>query len=331
MRGPLLLLDAASLYFRAFYGVPASVTAPDGTPVNAVRGFTDMVSRLVNERRPSRLVACLDLDWRPAFRVRAIPSYKTHRVAPGQLTSSPDHEPAGEPVGSAGPAESVPDGLAHQVPLILEVLAAAGIATGGAAGFEADDVIGTLCARERDMPVEVVSGDRDLLQLVRDEPNPVRVVYVGRGLAKAEVFGPAELAAKYRVPVERAGDAYAEMAMLRGDPSDGLPGVAGIGEKTAAALVSKFGSWQELRDALADRTDTRLAANVRAKLAGALDYLAVVEPVVRVAADASVHLDRDDTLPAAPVDPDALAELARRWGLGSSADRLTAAFAAVRV
>lgn len=312
------------MYFRAFYGVPDTVTAPDGTPVNAVRGFTDMISRLVLERRPSRLVACMDLDWRPAFRVKAIPTYKTHRVAPGELVSAD-----GEPVGGAGPAEAVPDGLGHQVPLILQVLAAAGIATGGAEGYEADDVIGTLCTRERRIPVEVVSGDRDLLQLVRDEPNPVRVIYIGRGLAKAEVFGPVELAAKYQVPPGRAGDAYAEMAMLRGDPSDGLPGVKGIGEKGAAVLVSKFGSWQELLDAMDDRSDARLPATTRTKLAAAGDYLAVVEPVVRVAPDAPVDLDRDDALPAVPVDPGALDELSQRWGLASSNGRLIEALAEV--
>ncbi|HEY2205034.1 MAG TPA: 5'-3' exonuclease H3TH domain-containing protein [Pseudonocardia sp.] len=321
MTGPLLLLDAASLYFRAFYGVPESITAPDGTPVNAVRGFTDMVTRLVTERRPARLVACLDLDWRPAFRVRAIPSYKAHRVAEGyELTDA-----SGRPVGGAGPAEAVPDALSPQVPIILEVLAAAGLATGGAEGYEADDVIGTLCATERSCPVEVVSGDRDLLQVVRERPNPVRVVYAGRGLAKAEVFGPAELAAKYRVPEGRAGDAYAEMAMLRGDPSDGLPGVPGVGEKTAATLVSKFDSWAELLAALADTGDTRIAAGARVKLAAAGDYLAVVEPVVRVAADAPVHVDRDDTLRAEPADPEALDALAERWGLAGSVDRLRTA------
>jgi 5'-3' exonuclease len=320
--GPLLLLDAASLYFRAFYGVPDSITAPDGTPVNAVRGFTDMVARLVTERRPARLVACLDLDWRPVFRVAAIPSYKTHRLAEDSTATGG----AGtELIGGAGPAEAVPDGLSPQVPIILDVLAAAGLATGGAEGYEADDVIGTLCARERTALVEVVSGDRDLLQLVRDEPNPVRVVYAGRGLAKAEVFGPAELAARYRLPVERAGDAYAEMAMLRGDPSDGLPGVPGIGEKTAAALVSRFGTWDELRAAVVDRADTRLTAGVRTKLSAAADYLSVVEPVVRVARDAPVRLDRPDVVPSAPADPDRLAELGKRWGLGGSIDRLTAA------
>ncbi len=310
-----MLLDAASLYFRAYYGVPESMTAPDGTPVNAVRGFTDMVSRLVSEHRPSRLVACLDLDWRPAFRVNALPTYKAHRV-PGE----PDTAPAGVP-------EEIPDTLSPQVPIILEVLAAAGIATGGAEGFEADDVIGTLAATEGKDPVLAVSGDRDLMQIVRDEPVPVRLLYVGRGLAKAEHLGPLEVAAKYGVPAGRAGEAYAEMAMLRGDPSDGLPGVPGVGAKTAATLVGRFDSWTELCEAVLDRTDGRLAPPVRAKLAAAAGYLAVVEPVVRVAVDADVHLDRDDVLPAVPADPERLAELAERWGLGSSVERLHTALA----
>jgi 5'-3' exonuclease len=313
----LLLLDSASLYFRAYYGVPESITAPDGSPVNAVRGFTDMVSRLITERRPDRLVACLDLDWRPAFRVKAIPSYKAHRVAAGT-------EPA------EGSAEAVPDTLSPQVPIILEVLAAAGLATGGAVGYEADDVIGTLCASEATDPVEVVSGDRDLLQVVREQPTPIRVVYAGRGLAKAEVFGPVELAAKYRVPAGRAGAAYAEMAMLRVDPSDGLPGVAGVGEKTAASVISKFDSWSELLGAVLDRSDTRLTAAVRSKLAASGDYLGVVEHVVRVAVDAPVKLDRSDLLPTEPADPGKLAELGERWGLGGAIDRLTTALALPR-
>jgi 5'-3' exonuclease len=312
-----MLLDAASLYFRAFYGVPESITADDGTPVNAIRGFCDMVSRLLTERRPARLVACLDLEWRPEFRVAALPSYKAHRVAGGTLETAP-----------AGVPEEVPDGLAPQVPVILEVLAAAGLATAGAEGHEADDVIGTLCATEKDDPVEVVSGDRDLMQVVRDTPNPVRLVYVGRGLAKAETLGPAEVATKYGVPAARAGEAYAEMAMLRGDPSDGLPGVPGIGAKTAATLVGRFGSWAELRAAVTDRGDTRLAPPVRAKLAAAAPYLAVVEPVVRVALDAPVRRDRDDAVPAAPADPQRLAALAQRWALGGTAERLVAALAA---
>ena len=314
----LMLLDAASLYFRAYYGVPESITAPDGTPVNAVRGFTDMVARLITERRPSRLVACLDLDWRPAFRVEALPSYKAHRV-PGEPATAP-----------AGVPEEVPDTLAPQVPILLEVLGAAGIATAGAEGHEADDVIGTLAAAERTDPVLAVSGDRDLMQIVRDEPVPVRLLYVGRGLAKAEHMGPSEVAEKYGVPAGRAGSAYAEMAMLRGDASDGLPGVPGIGAKTAATLVGRFPSWDELRAAVTDRADTRLSPPVRSKLAAAAPYLAVVEPVVRVALDAPVQFDRADRLPAEPADPQRLAELSERWGLSGSVERLVIALTGVQ-
>ena len=310
-----MLLDSASMYFRAFYGVPDTITAPDGTPVNAIRGFTDMVARLITDRRPARLVACLDLDWRPAFRVRALPSYKAHRV-PGE----PQTAPPGLP-------EIVPDLLEPQIPVLLEVLAAAGIATAGAAGYEADDVIGTLAATEEKDPVLAVSGDRDLMQIVRDEPVPVRMLYIGRGLAKAEHLGPDEVAVKYGVPSARAGSAYAEMAMLRGDPSDGLPGVPGIGAKTAATLVGRFGSWDELRTAVTDRSDTRLTAPIRGKLAAAADYLAVVEPVVRVAVDADVRLDRPDVLPTEPADPGALVDLTKRWGLEGSVERLLQALA----
>jgi 5'-3' exonuclease len=313
---PLLLLDAASLYFRAYYGVPESITAPAGTPVNAVRGFADMVARLIELRRPSRLVACLDLDWRPAFRVAAIPSYKAHRVAEETGLDAPD-------------VEAVPDTLSAQVPLILDLLAAAGLATAGAEGYEADDVIGALAAAERRDPVEVVSGDRDLFQVVRTEPTPVRVVYVGRGLAKAEVIGPAELASRYGLPETGAGPGYADLAALRGDPSDGLPGVPGIGEKTAATLISRFGSVEGLLAAL-DDPQSALAPGMRAKLLAAREYLELVPTVVRVATDAPVQQDRDDILPSAPANPAALTALQRAWGLGTAVDRLVAALQARR-
>jgi 5'-3' exonuclease len=300
----LVLLDSASLYFRAFFGVPDTIRAPDGTQVNAVRGFTEMVSYIVEQARPTRLVACLDLDWRPAFRARALPSYKAHRLAPD------------------GRLEIVPPELERQVPIILDVLRAAGIARAGAEGFEADDVIGALAHRESVDPVEVVSGDRDLFQVVRDEPTPVRVRYAGRGLAKATLYGPAEVAERYGVPAARAGAAYADLAVLRGDPSDGLPGVAGIGEKTAATVVSRFGSFDELMAAVDDRSDTRLSTNVRLKLAGARDYLAVAPSVVQVALDCPVKISGDDALPDGPEDPDELLELGERWGVSNAVQRL---------
>ncbi|WP_241386828.1 5'-3' exonuclease [Rhodococcus sp. CH91] len=306
----LMLLDGASLWFRAFHAIPEKVTAPDGSPVNAVRGFVDMVASLIRTHRPTRLVVCLDLDWRPAFRVAAVPSYKAHRVA----------------AGSDGTVEEVPPALLPQVPLILEVLAAAGIATGGAAGFEADDVLGTLAARETTDPVIVVSGDRDLLQVVTDTPVPVRVLYAGRGLARAELFDPALVAERYGVPAERAGAAYAELAVLRGDPSDGLPGVKGVGEKTASGLLQQYGSLEAVRAAALDES-TSLAQGMRVKLAAAADYLDAALPVVRVATDADVDLSRSDVLPTEPADPEQLTALAQRWGLERPVSALVAALA----
>ncbi|GFG76002.1 5'-3' exonuclease [Mycobacterium botniense] len=310
MSAPLLLLDGPSMWFRSYYGVPSSITAPDGRPVNAVRGFFDSVAALITRQRPDRLVVCLDLDWRPQFRVNLVPSYKAHRAA------------------EDGQPEDMPDELTPQVELILELLEAFGIPTAGAAGFEADDVLGTLAAAERLDPVVVVSGDRDLLQLVADHPVPVRVLYLGRGLSNATMLGPAELADRYGVPIARAGPAYAELALLRGDPSDGLPGVAGIGEKTAAALLARYGSLDGIL-AAARAPASPMAAGVRAKLLAALDYIAAAAPVVRVVTTAPVRLSTStDTLPRTPADEIRVDELATRLGVGSSIGRLQKALAA---
>jgi 5'-3' exonuclease len=298
---PLLAVDAPSLYFRAYFGIPESAArAPDGSPVNAVRGFLDMIATLIRTRRPDRLVCAMDADWRPAWRVALLPSYKAHRVAaPG--------------------VEEVPDGLVPQVPLLLEVLAAVGIPAVGVPGYEADDVLGTLATREA-APVEVVSGDRDLFQLV-DDDRPVRLLYVGRGVAKLEVCDDAAVRAKYGVPA--AG--YADFAALRGDPSDGLPGVAGVGEKTAARLVERYGGLAGILAAMDDPA-AGFAPGVRAKLLAAKDYLAVAPQVVAVARDAAVPV-LDTRLPAAPADPERLLALAEQWNLASPAKRLVDALA----
>ncbi len=303
-----MLLDAASLYFRAFHGVPDSVQAPDGTPVNAVRGFLDTIAYLVSRRHPPRLVACWDEDWRPAFRTAAIPSYKAHRVANPRTNT-----------------ETVPDLLVPQVPVIIEALERLGIARAGAAGYEADDVIGTLTAREvaaggRD--VEVVTGDRDLFQLA-DDAAAVRVLYVGKGVRNLEVVDEGWLKAKYGIS---SGPGYADLAVLRGDPSDGLPGVAGIGEKTASGLISRFGDLAGVRAAAAD-PKSDLSPGQRRKLVEASDYLDVAPEVVRVAPDAEVS-DHDDELPATPPDHDALIAFAERWGLSSSVARVVQAMSA---
>lgn len=313
MSDPVLLLDGASMWFRSYFGVPSSIKAPDGRPVNAVRGFFDSIATLVTRERPRRLVVCRDDDWRPQWRVDLVPSYKAHRVEAPQPDGIPD-------------VEEVPDDLTPQVDMIMNLLDAFGIATAGAAGYEADDVLGTLATREQHDPVVVVSGDRDLLQLVRDEPVPaVRVLYIGRGLAKATEFGPMEVAEQYGVPIDRAGPAYAELALLRGDPSDGLPGVPGIGEKTAATLLARHGSLVGIQEAAQDPKSSLSKAH-RAKLVAAADYMAAAEPVVRVATDAPVTLSgATDALPLAAGDPARVAELAAAYGVTSSISRLQAA------
>ena len=301
-----MLLDAASLYFRSFHGIPDTVTAPDGTPVNAVRGFLDTIAYLVTIRRPQRLVACWDEDWRPAFRVNAIPSYKAHRVANPRTNT-----------------EEVPDLLEPQIPVIIEALELLGIARAGAAGFEADDVIGTLTARAvaaGGTDVEVVTGDRDLFQLA-DDAAGVRVLYVGKGVRNLEVVDEAWLRTKYGVA---SGQGYADMAVLRGDPSDGLPGVAGIGEKTAVGLLSRFGDLAGVRAAAAD-TSTDLSPGQRRKLLAGSDYLDAAPAVVKVAPDAPVP-EQDDDLPDTPADHAALIAFAEKWGLTSSVARVVKAF-----
>jgi 5'-3' exonuclease len=297
----LLLLDTPSLYFRAFFGVPDSITAPDGTPVNAVRGLLDFVARLVTDRAPTHLVAAMDYDWRPAFRVAAIPSYKAHRVA-------------------SGDEEQVPDALTPQVAVIEEVLAALGVPVIGVDGYEADDVIGTL-ATSSARPVDVVTGDRDLFQLV-DDQRGVRILYTARGVGRHEIVDEAAVTAKYGIP----GRSYADFATLRGDPSDGLPGVPGVGEKTAAALVTRYGSLEAILSAL-DNGDTAMPAGARTKLAAARDYLEVAPVVVAVATDVPVPA-HDGVVPTSPQDPEELLRLSERWGLDSSLNRVLTAFGA---
>lgn len=294
----LMLLDSASLYFRAYYGVPDSLKSPAGEPVNAVRGLLDFIARLVQDHRPDQLVACMDADWRPQWRVDLVPSYKTHRLAEA---------------GADG-EEEIPDTLAPQVPVIEQVLDALGIARVGSPGYEADDVIGTLTARGTG-PVQIVTGDRDLFQLV-DDARPVQVLYPVKGMGNLQVTDDELLLEKYGV----RGDRYADMAALRGDPSDGLPGVKGIGEKTAAQLINEYGDLAGIRAAAADPF-SRLTPARRRNIVEGAPYLDVAPTVVRVATDAPLP-DFDPALPREPLDPMTLEELSARWGLGSSLERV---------
>ena len=314
-----MLLDTASLYFRAFFGVPDSFRALDGTPVNAVRGLLDFISRLTDVYAPTHLACCWDNDWRPAWRVELIPSYKAHRVAgSGDSVVS-------EMASSAGTVgETAPDDLAVQVPLILGVLDALGFAVVGHDGYEADDVIGTLAA-SAPLPTDVVTGDRDLFQVVDDE-REVRVLYTARGVGKHEQVDDAWVQAKYGIPAAH----YVDYAVLRGDPSDGLPGVAGIGEKTAASLINSYGGLEQIL-AAASNPRTKISGSVRAKLAAAIDYLAVAPTVVAVATDLDLATTLDELrIPDRPRQPERFAELAELLDLGGSADRILASFPGAR-
>ena len=303
-----MLLDTASMYFRAFYGVPDRFHAPDGTPVNAVRGLLDFVTRLVGEYRPTHLACCWDNDWRPRWRVDLIGSYKAHRV---------------EHLVSGGPdVEQVPDPLEQQVPVIREVLAAFGLPVVGADGYEADDVIGTL-ATHAGMPVDVVTGDRDLFQLVNDDTE-VRVLYIARGVGRHERVTNDVVRGKYGID----GRQYAEFAALRGDPSDGLPGVAGIGEKTAATLLQRFGTIAGVRAAAGD-PGSNIAPSPRRRILAAGEYPEVAARVTRVACDLDLG-QPDLSLPLTPVDPDRLVALSGQWNLDSPVARLVEALTALR-
>jgi 5'-3' exonuclease len=300
-----MVLDSASMYFRAFFGVP-EVLAPDGTPVNAVRGFMDFISRLVGDYRPTHLVCAWDNDWRPQWRVDLIPSYKAHRVVAAIPGPKPD-------------IEEVPDPLEVQVPVIMEVLEAFGICVVGADGYEADDVIGTL-ATGASMPVDVVTGDRDLFQLVDDKAG-VRILYIAKGVGNHERVTDEVVVGKYRVLPSQ----YADFATMRGDASDGLPGVPGIGEKTAATLLLRHGDLHGIIAAAAD-PESEMSPGPRRRILEAADYLEVAPTVVAVARDIDLA-PYDATLPSSPRDPALVEALAERYNLDSPVKRLTAALA----
>jgi len=301
MNQRLMLLDSASLYFRAFYGVPDQRNSPDEPPTNAVRGFLEMIATLVNTHHPTHLVACWDNDWRPAFRVNAIPTYKAHRLTEGSEIQ-----------------EESPEDLTPQVPLIRDALQALGIARIGSDGYEADDVIGTLTQRARgQQAVDIVTGDRDLFQLVDDEAG-IRVLYTARGgVRDPDVITQTFLQTKYSVAT---GQAYADMATLRGDTSDGLPGVVGIGEKTAAILINRYGDLASLRRALA-AGDPLIKGAQKQRLEAASSYLDVAPVVVQVALDAPIP-DFDAALPRQVQDLSLLSSLASGYGLTNPINRV---------
>jgi 5'-3' exonuclease len=288
-----LLLDVSSLTYRAYFAMPDSVKAPDGTPINAVHGYLDMVTRLIVSRRPDEVVHVYDHDWRPVARTDIFAEYKSTR-----------------------PEE--PEAITRQFELLRQVLDLTGLLQAQTEGWEAEDAIGAFCveADEKDR-IEIVSGDRDLIQLVRDPV--VKLLFTVRGVSELAEYDETGVLAKYGIPAWR----YAEFAILRGDPSDNLPGVRGVGEKTARALIQSYDS---LDDLLADAVQVHPNAGplkgkpaLKARILESAEYLDAMQRLVPVNAVAPLSVW------SGPRDDDALKAFADEHGLKGPAQRLLAA------
>jgi 5'-3' exonuclease len=289
-----LLIDAASLIYRALFSTPDSIRAPDGTPVNAAHGFLGMLTRLITDHNPSFICCAADDDWRPEWRVELISDYKAQRAEPGSAQ------------------EKAEELLAPQVPVVFEILELCGIKVVGQRGYEAEDVIGTLAQRAPGR-VAIVSGDRDLFQLVRDPD--IFILYPRRGVSQVDVVNESYIESRYQIP----GRAYRDFAVLRGDPSDGLPGVRGIGEKIAASLVTKYGSLEKIVEAAGSGVQGVAIGKVRRDL----DYLQRAVQVVTIPTDLpipSVDLTRARSRP-----DSAVFAIAERFRLTNAVRRLVRA------
>jgi 5'-3' exonuclease len=300
-----LYFDTATLYYRAFFAVPESITAPDGTPSGAVRGFLDMVSAIAKQFPPKQVVFAWDDDWRPQWRVDLIPSYKLHRIE-DQSLEQPD-----------AAIEVVPHALSPQISAISLILDAIGLPRIGQIGHEADDVLGALVAKST-QPCDVVTGDRDLFQLVSDD-SQVRVISITKGVKNLEIVDDGYLENRYGV----TGEQYADFSMLRGDPSDGLPGVKGIGEKTAAKLILEHKDLAGLLTAAKD-SEVPLAPAVRRNLITSQDYMKAASKVVRVKTTARLPKKLD--CPSKVLDPQSLQDLTDAWGIERQVKRFLKTF-----
>ena len=296
----LMLLDSGSLWYRAYYGMPDTLTADDGTPVNAIRGFLDMSARLISTYNPDRMVVCLDGDWRPSWRVELFPAYKANRL---------EDEESDE--------EAEPDTLTPQIPILLDLLDEFGIPMVGVDDYEADDVMATYAHTHRG-PTRIVTGDRDLFQLV-DDKRDIKVAYLAKGMSAHDLVDLNFISQKYSIP----GDRYAMFATFRGDASDGLPGVKGIGEKGAALISTHF---ESIADAIvaAQNGDERLPAALARKIVAGMDYLAIAPTVVNCARDVPLP-EIELGMPKAPADFSKIYQIKEKYSLGASVDRLISA------
>jgi 5'-3' exonuclease len=279
--------------------MPDTLLSPTGMPVNAIRGYLDMTARLIGMYSPNRIVACIEGDWRPSWRVDLFPDYKANRLE------------------DESEEEEEPETLTPQIPVLLDLLDAFGIPMLGVDDYEADDVKATFAVKEKG-PIRVVTGDRDLFQLV-DDKRDVKVVYLARGISQHDLVDIKWVADKYGIP----GDRYALFAMFRGDPSDGLPGVKGIGEKGAALIANHFATVDEAL-AGAKAGHEALSKSLAQKIIDGAEYLKIAPTLVHCAKDVAIP-KMDITMPRKPADLSEIYQMKDEYGLGASVDRLISA------
>lgn len=293
-----LYFDTATMYYRSFFAVPESVVAPDGTPSGAIRGFLDMASSFIEKFPAKQIAFAWDTDWRPQWRVDLIPTYKTARI---------DENATDEGY------ELIPDNLSPQISAIAEILDAIGFARIGQINFEADDILGALVSATGKNSI-VVTGDRDLFQLV-DDKSTNRVVSMNKGMSNLQIVDDKYLQAKYGI----SGSQYRDFAILRGDSSDGLPGVKGIGEKTAAVLIAKYNSVDQLLVA-ATAGDAFIKPSARLNLMESQKYIEAAKRVVGLRRNA--RLPKNLEPPARVKNIRELEFLTADWGISKQVNRL---------
>ena len=297
-RPDVMIMDTASLYYRSYYALPSSMTAPDGFPHNAIRGLLQTIERLRERFDPTTLIAAWDTDWRPDWRVELLPSYKTHRLA----------DPSAD-------VEEEPDELGPQIGAIHQILSTWGIPVVGVEGFEADDVAGTLShlATQEKLSTVVVTGDRDFVQLVNAATSVLMTVK--GGMDAWPLLDDHAVVERYGVSPAQ----YLDVAALRGDPSDGLPGVHGVGEKTAVRLIQQFSDLAGVQRAcLGDPLVKPLTPRLAGLITDHADYLVAAKMVSAIRTDVPIPQAKKllrRGIPASPCDPRAWESAVDAWGV----------------
>lgn len=291
----LMLFDSASLWYRAYYGMPDTLVSDSGKPINAIRGFLDMSARLIAKYQPGEIIFCLDGDWRPSWRVELFPGYKANRV---------DED---------GTAETEPDLLTEQIPVILDVLEAIGFPVVGLDDYEADDVIASYCKQTKN-PVRVVTGDRDLFQLV-DDSRDQKIVYLAKGISNHDLVDEQYVSDRFEIPAKR----YGLFASIRGDASDGLPGIKGIGEKGAAILAREFASMDEIIKSA--KSDERIPLKLRSKILQDISYAMIAEQLTACRTDLTLP-KISNTMTGRAVNEKKLNSIKNEYSLSTSVERV---------